>query len=225
MSLLDSKLESLNILRKTYKVHIDWSDKMRCLRINSPAHPREAEQSVAAAIKGIRLLYLDAKAQVVSASPLYIIVPPTADAMRSIVRPKTIEERANSVNPVITSIELAGEPLSATEKLKWESNRLERNDENFEAFRIHVVKRTLKLAHIRGWMRMRVNFGHINLSQYQKNFSLAKYSFDMFANMMKNSRVTTGGTFDRKQVYRGFREPLHIHANTMIGWMRQLQWT
>lgn len=198
MSLLDPMLKTFDILRSTYKVHIDWNDKMNCLRINGKG--QGCEGNVMAAIEGIKLLYLDARAQVVLESPLYIIVPPTADAMRSIVRPNTTEDRENVINPVVTSIGLAGDRLSAAEKLEWESTRRQMNEENSKAFRNHLVKRILKLANLRGWMRMRVQFGHINLSQYQNNFKLAKYSFDMFAEMMKKSRVATGGSFDRKYV-------------------------
>jgi hypothetical protein len=202
MKLLDPELKSFDLLRSTYKVHIDWSEKTQCLRINSPGHPRDAERNVASAIQGIKLLYLNAKAQAIMASPLYIIVPLAADTMRSLVRPKEIEDRVdaftNAATKVITSIELAGERLSASEMLEWEPKRCQMNDENFKAFRKHLIKNVLDLAHMRGWMRMRVNFGHINLSQYQQNFTLAKFSFDMFADMMKKSRVTTGGSFDRK---------------------------
>jgi hypothetical protein len=198
MKLFDPGLKTLDMLRKTFKVHIDWNDKLGCLRINSPAHPRQAEKDVVAAIEGIKLQFLDTMAQLVSATPLYIVVPPKPDAIRSIVRPGKTEERPEYINPIITSIELAGVPLDRAERLKWESTRDRMNTENEQAFRTHLSTRLLQLKNLRNWMRMRVQFGHINLSQYLKKFALGELSFDLFAEMMKKSRVASGGIFDRK---------------------------
>lgn len=196
MSLFDPTLKVFHNLRSTYKVHIDWDDKLRCLRINCNA--RGAEQNVADAIRGIKVLQRNAQAQVISASPEYIIVPPTPSAMRSIVQPKVTEKRENSVNPVVTSIELAGDRLSADEMSEWESHLRQINKDNYKTFREHLINRTLPLGDLRGWMRMRVHFGHVNLSQYQEAFANGKYTFELFADMMKKARVAAGGTFDRK---------------------------
>jgi hypothetical protein len=197
MELLDPKLQRLDILRITYKVHIDWDANTECLRLN--AMNPQAAANITAAIKGIRQAYQDAKAQAISASPLYIIVPPTASAMRSIVRLKTLEYQSGHYRNVATSIELVGEPLSASETLKWEATRRKMIDDNFNTFRDHLIKRTLPLADLKGWMRMRVHLGHINLREYPLEFRDSnKYSFDMFTNMMKKSRVSSSATFDRK---------------------------
>jgi hypothetical protein len=171
---------------------------MRCLRVNSISHPRVAETNVAEAIQGIKQKYLDAQAQVISASPIYIITPPTNGAIRSIVQPDKVEERADASNPLITSIALAGERLSQAAQSKWEFTRRQMKEENYKAFRTHLFKSILELKNLRNWMRMRVQYGHINLSQYQKDFFDGKYSFELFAGMMKRSRVATGGTFDRR---------------------------
>ena len=196
MSLFDPTLKVFHNLRSTYKVHIDWDDKMRCLRINCNA--RGAEQNIADAIRGIKVLQRNAQAQVISASPEYIIIRPSASAMRSIVRPKTMEKQGNSVNAVVTSIELAGDPLSPAEKSAWESSCRQVNEENYQTFRKDLINRTLPLGDLRGWMRMRVHLGHVHLSQYQDAFANGKYNFGLFADMMKKARVAAGGTFDRK---------------------------
>ncbi len=196
MALLDSKLERLDTLRVSYKVHIDWDDENQCLRLNSRGP--DAEDNINSAIKGIRQVYLDAKAQSISTSPVYIIVPPTAFAMRSIVQPRTLEHKTGYHHEVVTSIELAGEPFSAKERDDWESKRPSILEGNFNLFHTSLVNLTLPLADLRGWMRMRVHLGHINLGEYQTGFAESKYSLDMFTSMMKKSRVSTAGTFDRK---------------------------
>lgn len=198
MKLFDPDLKTLDKIRKDWKVHIDWDEKIHCLRINSPARPREAEASVAGAMEAIKAKYLDAQAQVILATPLYIVVPPTTEGIRTIVRPGKAEDREGSSNSVITSITLAGEQLSAAEKLKWESTRRQMHEENFKTFRTHLSQRLRQLKNLRSWMRMRVQFGHVHLSQYHKDFYNGTFSFEMFSNMMKKSRVATGGTFDRK---------------------------
>lgn len=196
MDLFDPTLKAFDKLRVTYKVHIDWNDKMRCLRINCNA--RGAVQNVADAIQGIKVLQRHAQAQVISASPEYIIVPPTPDAMRSIVRPGAWGDREHCANRVVERIELAGDPFSLAEKMEWQYHRHQMNEENYEKFRKHLIDRTIPLGDLMGWMRMRVHFGHVNLSQYQDAFAAGMYTFDLFCDMMKKNRVATGGTFDRK---------------------------
>jgi hypothetical protein len=71
--------------------------------------------------------------------------------------------------------------------------------DNFNAFRTHLVKRTLPLDGLKGWMRMRVHLGHISSREYQVDFGNSKYSFNVFTNMMKRSRVSTAGIFDRNE--------------------------
>lgn len=172
MGMLDPTLKTFDLLRNTYKVHIDWTDKINCLRINGKG--RGAEKNVAATIEGIKLLYLDAKAQAISASPLYIIVPPTADAMRRTVRPKTTEERPNTLVPLITGIGLAGGRLSAAEKVEWESTSHQMIEENNRSFRAHVIKGLLKLADLRGWMRSRNYFYNPLSPSYRLYWSLSR---------------------------------------------------
>ena len=198
MTLFDANLSAFDILRNTYEVHIDWNEKMHCLRLNCTAGLQVAEENIADAINGIKLRYLDAQAQIVSASPFYVIVPPTTAAIRPIVQPEKVVEHTGSTNALIKSFKLTGQRLSPDAQLEWEAKRQQMSDENSKAFRSHLFRRVFELKDLRSWMRMRVQFGHVILSQYQNNFLHGKYSFDMFADMMKKSRVVSGGTFDRK---------------------------
>ena len=198
MKMFDPALKAFDLLRETYKVHIDWNEKMHCLRLNCIAHPKVAEQNIADAIQGIKQRYLDAQAQIISTSPLYIVVPPSTEAIRSIVQPRIIDDTTASANALIKTFQLTGERLTPAALAEWDSLRQKMSDDIYKTFRTHLFRRVLELRDLRSWMRMRVQFGHINLSQYQNDFLNGKYSFIKFADMMKKSRVASGGIFDRK---------------------------
>jgi hypothetical protein len=199
MSLLDPKLELLDHLRMEYKVHIHWDDKIQCLVINAESR-RNAEQNLIAVIKGIRKACRGAKAHIMLATPIYNVVPPTAESMRSIVRPKTVERQSEKFSKVVTSIELAGELFSEEDKQKWATKYPEMIENGYEILRQHLLARVSlsSLANLQGWMRMRIHLGHVNLREYQVDFGDSKFSFEDFAGMMKRSRVTSSGKFDRK---------------------------
>jgi hypothetical protein len=196
--LFDSELKTLNSIRKEWKVHVDWDSKTHFLRINAEGTAREAQHRVANAMEAIKVKYLDAQAEVILATPVYIVVPPTSEGIRSIVRPGSAEYREGSSTTVVTSFVLAGERLSAAEKSKWEVTRDQMNVENYQRFRTHLFACLYKLKDLRTWMRMRIQIGRVHLTEYHQEFYNGKFSFEMFTNMMKKSRVVTGGTFDRK---------------------------
>lgn len=198
LKLFDAALKKLDDIRREWKVYIDWDSKTHYLRINAEGHLRDAEARVAGAIGAVKVKILDAEAQVILATPVYIVVPPTVEGIRTIVLPCSAEDRVGFATSVITSIALAGEQLSAAEKEKYKSIRDEMNAENYTTFRTHLFSCLRQLKDLRSWMRMRVQLGHVHLSEYHKEFYNGTFSFEMFAHMMKKSRVATGGSFDRK---------------------------
>ena len=145
-----------------------------------------------AAIKGIRQAVQSSEAEVVYASPQYIVTPPTAGVMRVKVQPK-YDNKKN-----IVGVELGGRQFSMLEQEIWTSNREEMIDKNLTKFRGHLIKHITLLAPLVGWMRMRVHFGHARPGKVREEFVQSKYSLQDFTRMMDLSRVRTSGKFDRK---------------------------
>ena len=145
-----------------------------------------------AAIKGIQQAVQSSEAEVVYASPQYIVTPPTASVMRIKVQPKYDSKKS------IVGVELGGRPYSTLEQEIWASNRDEMINKNLTKFQGHLTKHTNLLAPLIGWMRMRVHFGHARLGKVREEFVQSKYSLEDFTKMMDLSRVRTTGKFDRK---------------------------
>ncbi|KAG0649800.1 hypothetical protein D0Z07_3535 [Hyphodiscus hymeniophilus] len=196
MKLFDSALKVFDHLREEFEVHIDWNEQMRSLRINCVAQQAVAEENVAAVIEGIKVKYRDAQAQIVSATPTYIIVPPTSEAIRACIQPEKVVERDS--RHIVTNIKIAGERLAPAALSEWEVSHRRMNEENSKNFRTQAFKRIFELQDLIKWMRMRIQFGHVNLRQFPQSFLQGKYSFEMFGEMMKKSRVVSDAVFDRK---------------------------
>lgn len=145
-----------------------------------------------ATIKGIRQVVQSSEAEVVYASPQYIVTPPTASAMRVIVQPKYDGDKN------IIGVELGGRQFSTLEQDIWSSNRDEMISKNLTKLRGHLVKHITLLAPLMDWMRMRLHFGHARLGKVREEFVNSKYTLEDFTKMMGHSRVRTSGKFDRK---------------------------
>jgi hypothetical protein len=199
MDVLGHNLVELNTLRTAHKVYIHWDQTSRCLIIDSKA-TAHSESNIVAVIKGIRQAVQHKRAEEIMATPLYIVAPPTATAMRVVVRPKSIEllERNGSDAPIkkVTGFELFGRKLSQEERSAWKSKRVTMIQSNYDTFREALVKNITCLTPLKGWMRMRLHFGHLTLSSYKDDFATSKFSLEKFVEMMGNPRII--GQFDRK---------------------------
>jgi hypothetical protein len=81
------------------------------------------------------------QARAISASPLYIVVPPTTDSMRHMVCPKTVDGNGASFTG------LAGKRLTAAEKSRWETQLLAMVLSNEKKF-IHIIGLPRTTAHL-----------------------------------------------------------------------------
>lgn len=145
-------------------------------------------------IEGIRRAVQHAYAQFNLANPIYIVVPPTATAMRVIVRP-----RHASLGPTFAKyLELAGEKLSGEQKEEWRNGRSAMVKKNRAHFRDTLVEKLRRLEPMKGLMRMRVAFGYVELRAYRKGFGAGQMPYKKFVEMMQNSRQNC--TFDTKWV-------------------------
>jgi hypothetical protein len=185
-------LEDLHHIRLELRVWIHWDIDMECLVIRSRPwpHPQseKAQENVIEAINAIRQDLLDAKARKVSATPLYIVVPPSTQAMRNLFRPVKYQK--------LNMIEPAGTELSSTEKEKWSRHRIKLLVENTNSFTSHIVKHLRALAPLKQWMQMRVHFGHLNMRQWPRDFTSGG-SFTKLHIVLNDPRTQANSSFDK----------------------------
>jgi hypothetical protein len=127
-------------------------------------------------------------------TPLYIVVPPSANAMKLIVEPITSGTKEG--NMVLYGTRLAGEPLSMAQKASWSSRYSQLLAKNCTDLEKRLIADTKILRNHTPWMRMRVHFGHIYLTQFLKDFATSKFGFEDYVKMMRSSRVA--GSLDRR---------------------------
>jgi len=198
--MLGWKLEVLNPVRINHKVYIDWidnSDGFPCLKISSRSI--NYEEHIAAAFKGIRKAIQHARAQAISASPMFVVNPPTASAMRAIVSPASRISGQDGKSTYIEGLILSGHVLTEGQKSKWNARRKTLKRENHKALEKHLVEGLTELSALKGWMRMRVHFGRLVLRRYRQAELLnSKCTFDFLCEMLRSPRVQ--GSIDRKYV-------------------------
>lgn len=146
---------------------------------------KNAQQHVRDALAAVRQDYENAKARTNLAAPLYIAVPPTVDAIRTIVKPE-------KYGTDVTMIELQGEPYSKQRAAVWKKERASMIKDGQNEIKAHLLKNLRALAPMKGWMRMRVNFGHLNISHYPKAFGQGKCDFKGFLEVLKHPRAQAG---------------------------------
>ncbi|KAI9051232.1 hypothetical protein LZ554_005333 [Drepanopeziza brunnea f. sp. 'monogermtubi'] len=188
-SLLGWRMETLNPLRVDYRVFIESNAEGYCINISS----REPGQDLKPVIDGIRLAVQHAHAKRIMATNVYFVVPPNGSAMKTIVRPR---ESRPAPDKFAKFLELAGEDLSPTEKKEWDEDRGRKVLEYRKGFQDHLLQNLKLIEPLKGWMRMRIMFGHVELTAYYKGFAASAVSYEKFLKMVGEPRQT--GTFDKK---------------------------
>ncbi|TAQ89442.1 hypothetical protein B7494_g2207 [Chlorociboria aeruginascens] len=186
----------LKALSAFMHVHIDWDPTRKYLKIN-PGAGTDSERRVQAAIKHLRQTIYDTKAQAIFEAPLFLLDPPTKGAMRTIVQPIFPYGTTFADRPRVVGFKLAGERLDLAASTHWaDTQRPALIKSNLKRMEDHLRKNLANLQNIRGWMRMRVHFGHLNLIEYMTSFGQMESSFDSFHDMMNRTR--TRGQFDKR---------------------------
>ncbi|KAG4433903.1 hypothetical protein IFR05_010600 [Cadophora sp. M221] len=209
VDLLGSKLAPLATVRTEHKVFIQCVatvNNIQYLRISS----RDCKADFAPVFDGIRRAVQDAKAREISASPTFIFVPPTAKAMRTIVRPEVYQ---TLVPMGAKDFVLSGDFLSEEERLIWHSDRPRMVAANQKLFQTTLITGLRKLEPLKGWMRMRVTFGHVEVRNFQMPFVDGKYSFKNFATMVRSPRQDS--VFEKKI---GGSETAIKLSEKIVGW-------
>lgn len=130
-------------------------------------------QNVRDALAAVRQDYENARARSNLAAPLYVAIPPSVDTISTIVKPE-------KYGTGMIMIELQGERYSGGRNLAWGKERDKILRDGHNEIKAHLLKNLRALAPVKGWMRMRVNFGHLNITNYPPEFSQGKYDFKGF---------------------------------------------
>lgn len=142
-----------------------------------------------------------------SKNPLFIVVPPSPKAMRSIVAPMfTITKEDGKT--VFVGTKLEGDYLSGEEEDLWSSAYNRMLAKNQDDFKTRLSQDAMRLIEYKQWMRMRVHFGRVHLERVQASFANSECSFEKYVKMINSHRVV--GSLDRKYV-SVFLMPLSIN--------------
>lgn len=141
------KLEDLDPIKLEHRVFIKWDANTKCVEVKTGRGPN-AELNLPRALDEIRQYYKSAKARAQSAEPFYILTPPTAIGIRSVIRPVLYRQG-------LMMVEMSGPSLSRKEKDEWNVFRKKMVEENHTLLEYHLSTHILALAAHRGWMRMR----------------------------------------------------------------------
>ena len=142
------------------------------------------------ALEEVRQYYKSAKARSRSGDPFYILTPPTVSGMRSVLLP--VEYR-----PGLVMVQMVGPELTRKEKEKRKILRKEIIDDNYTRFHSHLIRHILDLAPHRGWMRLRVHFGHHTMAKYPKDFREGG-TFQRLGEIVNLPRAQASANFDKK---------------------------
>lgn len=93
---------------------------------------------------------------------------------------------------VARDLELSGSEIPKKDCSEWKKNRPDMVTNNRELFESTLIKGLTSLEPMKGWMRMRVYFGHIFLTKFQPSLGQSTMSFEKFNLMMNNSRQEGG---------------------------------
>jgi len=156
-------------------------------------------------------------ARAIVASPLFIVEVPNVCISRSSVLPRYEGQITRPIEngtkyPDLIGFKLSDTKYSPWELAKWKEDRVLAVNKNRQVFQDRFFKYMDDLSHYKGWLRMRVHFGHLELKHYRQAFvdSENGFSFNEFTKMLAKSR--TSGVFNKRQV-----NVLFIFAWGLIG--------
>lgn len=156
---------------------------------------------IAKAIKNIRGAIGNARAKATLVKK-YFIDPPTASSMRAFIGPKTITTKTEMVDGVekttnthFNGTQLVGNKLSEKEANDWRKQHTQNRDDYVRDFEGLLTRSLMELKDLKEWMRMRVHFGHLVLTNFPSKYVAYQMSLNEFTKMMGHSR--TRGAIDR----------------------------
>ncbi|KAL2062999.1 hypothetical protein VTL71DRAFT_6071 [Oculimacula yallundae] len=184
VEIFGSRLTPLNAVRIEHEAFIDCvttGNGIQYLRISS----RNPNADMAGVFDSIRRAIQDAKARSNIATAQYLFVPPTAKAMRKIVRALVLQ----TLEPMsATSFVLSGDPLSLEDRKQWYNARPGMVARTQQLFHTKLITGLTALEAVKGWMRMRVIFGHVVFKMFTTPFAEGKYSYEDFVAMVSHPR-------------------------------------
>jgi hypothetical protein len=203
-SLLGDNLQQLDDIRTSYEVYIDFVEALSCIRLQS-----KRRCNIESGVTGIKAKVQHARADAASRAPIYIVEPPTVDAMKSEVSPILLDSQQVKKQPIVIGVVLSGSTLTAEQRAAWEVERQATIRYIQNRFSAHMTKALTELCLLNRAMRMRVNLGKIHLIRYRRELKEGGYSFRKFSSMMEE--FCTKGKFERMYIL-----PIITHMKSVL---------
>ncbi|CZR61112.1 uncharacterized protein PAC_11008 [Phialocephala subalpina] len=184
--ILGANLEELNAVRVDSQVFVEMNETDTCIKICCRA-TEDSDDRIQSAIKAIRDVICHSRALRFAALPTHIAIPPTASAMMTIVKPAIVIGEKKQYE--VTDLLLAGEKLSEKDKLVWKNERPECVLACRKKFEEALVEGLRALAPYRGWMQMRLRFGHAVLYNPKNKFRKGNSDWKDFFNMVNSKQM------------------------------------
>lgn len=192
--ILGHSLEELDKIRVENKVFVWPSKDGTCLKICSRA-AEDSDYRLHVVTHAIRQVIRHRHALYFAAKPTHIIIPPTADAMTTVVKPMIAPLELKRPYDTI-GVKLGEEKLSEEERLKWNNEHPQRLLACRQKFEQNLINALNGLQSYRGWMRMRVRFGHVILHDPMNRFAKGNQWWEDFIKMMNHEDMES--TLDAK---------------------------
>lgn len=186
--ILGHSLEELNAVRIENKVFVMMNRTDTCIKICSRL-AEGADERLQSAIREIRERIRAEQAIRNRARPLRIVMPPTAGAMTTFMKPAIVHWTTKL--HMTSHLGLGDVLLSDEERLKWENERpklLQKCQQDFE----HAMDKGLRqLGPYKGWMQLRLRFGRIELEDPKVRYKNGRSDWTDFSKMMAAERMSS----------------------------------
>ena len=103
-----------------------------------------------------------------------------------------------TTNTHFNGTQLVGNKLSEKEANDWRKQHTQNRDDYVRDFEGLLTRSLMELKDLKEWMRMRVHFGHLVLTNFPTKYAASQMSLNEFTKMMGHPR--TRGEIDREYV-------------------------
>jgi hypothetical protein len=173
-------------------VYVDFVEALSCIRLRS-----KSRRNIERGVTGLKAKIQHARADIASHTPIYIVEPPSVEAMRTEVTPIFLDFSRAGKQPIITGFVLVGSILDAEQRATWEVERHATINRNEDRFSGHMMTALADLSPLKKSKRIRVHVGKVHLLRYRKGIE-GGYSFYNLSSMMEE--ISTQGKFERRYV-------------------------
>lgn len=179
-------------IRVECRVFISYDSSLKSIVVQS-----DDMENVKDALKRLRGTLNHVEANEQSSRARYIMEPPSSSTMRTEVLATNIIQKPDGKRA--RRIEQSGRQLSYYEQCIWEQERGDIIAANEEIFKEHMKQAFTRLCELNSGMRMRVQFGYIQLMRCRTAVTKPGFPYRDLLKMMNEPQ--TDAEFEKRQVH------------------------